>query len=165
MPAAMPMANEPIGPTKPEAGVIATRPATAPEQMPSTVGLPRMIHSMSIQVKPAVAVAVWVTSIAMPACIPALTAEPALKPNQPTQSSEAPIMVSTTLCGGAGFLALAEHQRRHQPGRAGIDVHHRAAGEIEHLDPGAVIGGVEEAVGSPHPMRDRRIDEDRPQAR
>ena len=87
------MANEPIGPTKPEAGVIATRPATAPEQMPRTVGLPRIIHSTSIQVKPAVAVAVCVTSIAMPACIPAETAEPALKPNQPTHSSEAPIMV------------------------------------------------------------------------
>jgi hypothetical protein len=56
-------------------------------------GFTAMIHSTIIQVKPAVAVAVWVTSIAMPACIPALTADPALKPNQPTQSSEAPIMV------------------------------------------------------------------------
>ena len=28
------MKNAPIGPTKPEAGVMATRPATAPEQMP-----------------------------------------------------------------------------------------------------------------------------------
>src|SRR6202051_4634563 len=106
MPAAMPMANDPIGPTKPEAGVIATRPATAPEQTPSTVGLPRHIHSRSIQVKPAVAVAVWVTSIAMPACMPALTADPALNPNQPTQSSEAPIMVSTTLWGGPVSLRL-----------------------------------------------------------
>src|SRR6201996_149631 len=106
MPAAMPMANEPIGPTKPDAGVIATRPATAPEQMPSTVGLPRSIHSRIIQVKPAVAVAVCVTSIAMPACIPADTADPALKPNQPTHSSEAPIMVRTTLCGGAASLRL-----------------------------------------------------------
>src|SRR5271157_3534027 len=106
MPAAMPMANEPIGPTKPEAGVIATKPATAPEQMPRTVGLPRIIHSMIIQVKPAVAVAVCVTSIAMPACIPALTADPALKPNQPTHNSEAPIMVSTTLCGGPVSLRL-----------------------------------------------------------
>ena len=58
-----------------------------------TVGLPRIIHSTSIQVKPAVAVAMWVTAMAMPACMPALTAEPALNPNQPTHSSEAPIMV------------------------------------------------------------------------
>ena len=58
-----------------------------------TVGLPRIIHSTSIQVNAAVAVAMCVTAIAMPACMPALTAEPALKPNQPTHSSEAPINV------------------------------------------------------------------------
>ena len=52
-----------------------TRPATAPEQMPITVGLPRSIHSTNIQVSPAVAVAICVTSIAMPAWTPALTAE------------------------------------------------------------------------------------------
>src|SRR4029077_17447538 len=100
MPAAMPIQNEPNGPTKPEAGVMATRPATAPEQMPSTVGLPFMIHSTIIQVKPAVAVAGGVDSMARPACRPAVTAEPALNPNQPTHSKEAPIIVSTTLWGG-----------------------------------------------------------------
>src|ERR1700686_5108739 len=55
----MPMQSEPTGPTKPDAGVMATRPATAPVQMPTTVGLPRRIHSTSIQVKPAAAVANW----------------------------------------------------------------------------------------------------------
>src|SRR5579864_6435275 len=102
----MPIASARAGPTKPEAGVIATRPATAPEQTPTTVGLPRCAHSTNIQVRPAIAVARCVTVIAMPACIPALTAEPALKPNQPTQRSEAPIMVSTILCGGAVSLRL-----------------------------------------------------------
>ena len=106
MPAATPIQNEPIGPTKPEAGVMATRPATAPEQMPITVGLPFMIHSTIIQVMPAVAVAVWVTSMAMPACRPAVTAEPALKPNQPTHSSEAPISVITMLWAGPLSLRL-----------------------------------------------------------
>ena len=100
MPAVAPMASEPSGPTKPEAGVIATRPATAPVQMPITVGLPRWIHSTSIHTKPAVAVANCVTAIAMPACMPAVTAEPALKPNQPTHSSEAPINVRTMLWPG-----------------------------------------------------------------
>ena len=57
---------------------MATRPATAPEQIPTTVGLPFSAHSTSIQVKAATAVAIWVTSMAMPACMPALTAEPAL---------------------------------------------------------------------------------------
>src|SRR6516162_2533167 len=106
MPAAMPIQNEPIGPTNPEAGVMATKPATAPEQMPMTVGLPFRIHSTIIHVKAAVAVAVWVTSIAMPACRPAVTAEPALKPNQPTHRSEAPISVNTMLWAGPVSLRL-----------------------------------------------------------
>ena len=79
------------GSTKPEAGVIATRPATAPEAAPSTLGLPLTIHSANIQASAAAAVATWVAVIAMPARPLAATAEPALKPNQPTHSSEAPI--------------------------------------------------------------------------
>ena len=115
MPAAMPMQTAPIGPTKPEAGVMATRPATAPEQMPITVGLPRIIHSTIIQVNAAVAVAMWVTSMAMPACMPALTAEPALKPNQPTHSSEAPMKVSTMLCPGPVSLRLPSRMQAIRP--------------------------------------------------
>ena len=71
--------------------MIATRPATAPEIAPSTEGLPFAIHSANIQASAAAAVAICVTAIAMPARPPAPTAEPALKPNQPTHSSEAPI--------------------------------------------------------------------------
>src|SRR5215475_5971371 len=100
MPAAAPIASAPAGPTKPEAGVMATRPATAPEQMPMTVGLLRIAHSANIQASAAVAVAIWVTVIAMPACMPAVTAEPALKPNQPTHSRDAPMKVSTMLWAG-----------------------------------------------------------------
>src|ERR1700693_4381942 len=98
------MISAPRGSTKPEAGVIATNPATAPEQMPRMLGLPLSAHSTTIQVSAAVAVAIWVTAIAMPALPPADTADPALKPNQPTHSSEAPIIVSTRLCGGIGSL-------------------------------------------------------------
>ena len=47
-----------------------------------------------------------VTSMAMPASIPELTAEPALKPNQPTHSSEAPMKVRTMLCPGPVSLRL-----------------------------------------------------------
>src|SRR5262245_63684007 len=96
----------PTGPTKPEAGVMATRPATAPEQIPMTVGLPRIAHSTSIQVNAATAVAICVTVIAMPACILEVTAEPALNTNQSTHSSEAPMKVSTMLCGGPASLGL-----------------------------------------------------------
>src|SRR5919198_4376724 len=106
MPAAIPMTREPTGPTKPDAGVMATRPATAPVQMPTTVGLPRVIHSTNIQVNAAADVAMCVTVMAMPACIPAVTAEPALKPNQPTHSSEAPMNVNTMLWFGPVSLRL-----------------------------------------------------------
>src|SRR6201995_2192898 len=90
-PAAMPMISAGPGSTKPEAGVIATRPATAPETAPSTEGLPLAIHSANIQPNAAAAVAICVTDIAMPARPLAATAEPALNPNQPTQSSDAPM--------------------------------------------------------------------------
>ena len=100
----MPMTKAPVTPTKPDAGVIATRPATAPEAMPSTDGLPLAIHSVNIHASAATAVASCVTTIAMPARPSAATAEPALKPNQPTHSSEAPISVSVRLCGAIGSL-------------------------------------------------------------
>ena len=41
-----------------------------------------------------------VTNMAIPALAFAAKADPALKPNQPTQSIEAPIIASTGLCGG-----------------------------------------------------------------
>src|SRR5579863_2242239 len=92
------------GPTKPEAGVMATKPATAPEQMPSTLGLPFTSHSVNIQARAAAAVAMCVTAKAMPARPSEATAEPALKPNQPTHSSEAPITVSVRLWGAMASL-------------------------------------------------------------
>ena len=70
---------------------MATRPATAPEIAPSTEGLPLVIHSANIHPNAAAAVAIWVTVMAMPARPLAATAEPALKPNQPTHSSDAPM--------------------------------------------------------------------------
>src|SRR4051795_3152136 len=90
-PAATPMMIDDPGSTKPDAGVIATKPATAPEMQPSTEGLPLASHSANIQPSAAAAVAICVTAIAMPARPFAATAEPALKPNQPTHNSDAPI--------------------------------------------------------------------------
>ena len=45
MPPASPMTSAGIGATNPDAGVIATRPATAPEIAPSALGRPRVAHS------------------------------------------------------------------------------------------------------------------------
>src|SRR5947207_15424683 len=98
------MTKAPVIPTKPEAGVIATRPATAPDAMPSTEGLPLTSHSVNIHDRAATAVASWVTVMAMPARPSAATAEPGLKPNQPTQRSDAPITCSGRLVGGIDSL-------------------------------------------------------------
>src|SRR5882724_11093438 len=103
-PAATPMAIAPRAVTKPHAGVMTTSPATAPEQKPSTLGLPRTIHSASGQTKDATAVASVVVVNAFAATPSAATALPALKPYQPTHSIPVPTMHRTMLCGGIGSL-------------------------------------------------------------
>ena len=50
-----------------------------------------------------------VTSIAMPAAPSAASALPALKPNQPTHSMQAPVTVMVMLCGG---IAVSGKPRR-----------------------------------------------------
>src|SRR5688572_19010585 len=98
-PAMAPMKKAPGMPTLPAAGVMATRPATAPEAAPSMEGLPFRTHSASVHVSTAQAVARNVLMNASTAELPASSAEPALKPNQPNHSSDAPIMVMGRLCG------------------------------------------------------------------
>src|SRR5512145_2290357 len=90
-PAAMPMTMAPPGSTNPDAGVMATRPATAPEMMPRTDGLPFDSHSANIQPSAAAAVAICVTAMAMPARESAATAEPALERNRPAHEGGAPM--------------------------------------------------------------------------
>src|SRR5437879_6540834 len=88
-----------IGFTKPDAGVIATSPATAPEMPPSMLGLPECSHSAAIHASAAVAAAKCVATNALVASPDAERALPALNPNQPTQSRHAPMVLSTRLCG------------------------------------------------------------------
>src|SRR5260221_1457663 len=95
----MPMMTAPLGLTYPQAGVMTTRPATAPEQNPSTLGLPLTTHSAIGQTKDATAVAMVVVVKALAATTSAATALPALKPYQPTHSIPVPIMQMTMLCG------------------------------------------------------------------
>src|SRR5712691_2850423 len=101
-PATAPITMEAIGVTNPAAGVMATRPATAPEAAPRTVGLPREDHSVNIHPRAAAAVAVFVVKKACAARPLAASALPALNPNQPNHSRLAPITVSGRLCGGIG---------------------------------------------------------------
>ena len=98
-PAMKPMIRPPPMPTLPAAGVMATRPATAPEAAPSIEALPRISASPMHQASTAAAVANSVLMKARAAKPLASSAEPALKPNQPTHSSEAPTMVRVRLCG------------------------------------------------------------------
>src|SRR5437870_13911649 len=86
-----PIRSADIGETNPAAGVIATRPATAPEIAPRALGFPLRIHSAAPQPMTAAADAKWVATKALVARLPAANALPALKPNQPTQSRHAPI--------------------------------------------------------------------------
>src|SRR5690554_6724470 len=103
-PATSPMAMAPMGPTNPAAGVMATKPPTAPDTIPSVVGLTCLIHSANIHARAAVALARWVTSMAKAAVPLAPRALPALNPNQPTHSMAAPVTVRLMLCGGIGVV-------------------------------------------------------------
>src|SRR5215831_11565398 len=78
---------------------MSTRPATAPEQNPSTLGLPLTIHSHIGQTKEPTAVAIVVVVNALAAMMSAATALPELNPYQPTHSMDAPMYVNTMLCG------------------------------------------------------------------
>src|SRR5438105_3006749 len=97
-----PMAMAASGPTNPQAGVMATSPATAPDAVPRAVGFPRSFHSATIQPSAAAAAPVLVARKALAASPDASSALPALNPNQPNQSSPAPISVKGRLCGGIG---------------------------------------------------------------
>ncbi len=91
----------------------------------------------------------------------AATALPALKPNQPNQSRPEPSSTNGTLCGSsAGLLVVrpASHaDHRDGGGHGGVDVHDRAAGEVERAH-------LEQPAAAPHHVRQRRVDEHRPEA-
>jgi len=84
------MTTAPIGPTKPDAGVMVPRPATMPVTTPNIEGLPYFFHSTHIHASAPAEAPMWVVSIAMPAEPFAASALPALKPNQPTHNMPAP---------------------------------------------------------------------------
>src|SRR4051812_4620380 len=98
------MITEPVMSTNPQAGVMTTRPATAPEQKPRMLGLPRTTYSAMAHAKDATAVAIVVVVKALAAIPSAATALPALNPYHPTQSIPVPTIQRTMLCGGIGSL-------------------------------------------------------------
>src|SRR6188768_149365 len=98
-PAMIPISTPCIGRTKPDAGVIVPRPATAPEIIPSTDGLPRVHHSRAIHVNAPALAARCVETIAMAARELAPSAEPPLNPNQPTHNRPVPMTASVKSYG------------------------------------------------------------------
>src|SRR5438552_11130258 len=100
----MPMANAGIGATNPAAGVIATKPATAPEIAPKALARPFLIHSAALQLSAAAAAAKCVATKALVAKGLEARALPALKQNHPTHKKHALIKLSTKLWGGMGCL-------------------------------------------------------------
>src|SRR5215467_847291 len=89
-PATMPMTSPCHGSTKPDAGVMVPRPATAPEIMPSTDGLLRVHHSSAVHASAPAQAARCVATIAITARELAPNAEPPLNPSQPTHKSPVP---------------------------------------------------------------------------
>src|ERR1051326_934095 len=102
MPAAKPINSAGNGCTKPEAGVMATSPATEPEIPPRTLGLPELNHSASNQPRAAAEAPKCVATKALLASGDAASALPALNPNQPTHNRHAPMKLMTRLCGFIG---------------------------------------------------------------
>src|SRR5947209_2494642 len=97
-PAARPSSTAAYGAMYPQAGVIATSPATAPEDAPTIVGRP-LTHSTMTQPSRAAAVATWVLTNATAVTESAVSSDPALNPNQPNHSRPAPSATIGTLCG------------------------------------------------------------------
>src|SRR5262245_18398129 len=85
--------------TYPRAGVMATRPTTAPTQAPSADGFCPRMPSKKIQASAAVADAVFVVANAIAACPDADSADPALNPNQPNHSIPVPRMTNGMFAG------------------------------------------------------------------
>ena len=88
-------------------------------------------------------------------------AEPALKPNQPTHSSDVPIRVSVRLCGAIGSLPkpirLPSTRQQTRPAMPALMCTTVPPAKSSTPSPNR------KPIGRPDPMGDRRVDQDRPQ--
>src|SRR3954469_18156721 len=85
--------------TYPAAGVIATRPTTAPTHAPSADGFWPRVPSKKIHASAAEADAVLVVATPIAAWPDADSADPALKPNHPNHSMPVPRMTNGIFAG------------------------------------------------------------------
>ena len=152
-----------MGVTKPAAGVIATRPATAPEAAPSTVGLPRELHSVNIQASAAAAVAVFVVMKALAARPFAASALPALNPNQPNQSRLAPITRHRQVVRRHGLVTIALCACPMTSAAASAETPEEMCTTVPPAKSSAPRF-AEPAADAPDPVRERVVDEAWPRA-
>ena len=133
-----------------------TRPATAPEAAPSTLGLPRVIHSMPAQASAPAAAAKCVAAKAL-AAMPSdaklaagVEAEPADPQHGRAEHGVGQVVRRHRLVPKPSRLPMQQgtDQRRH----ARADMHDRAAGKVERAcQPmtGPFIAGRDEAKMPP----------------
>src|SRR5262249_39975835 len=149
-PAIRPMTTPCQGSTKPDAGVMAPRPAMAPVITPSTDGFPRVHHSRNIQVSAPVEAARCVAVIAKaaraagPGPRAAVEAEPAAREQARADPRQRQVVGCEIVRAVA--VAFAEHVSRDQTGNARVEVDDGAAGKIENAD-------TCEKAAAPHPVR------------
>ena len=173
----------PSGLTAPAAGVMATRPATAPEAAPSVVAWPSRRRSVPIQATQRrgggdLGVHEGQRGQAVRGERRAgVEAEPAEPQQAGAEHDEGQVVRAHRLAAEA--LALAEHEHEGERGGAGVDVHGGAAGEVERAeavdDPAAAVLGEQARGGAgalavllgdaegEDPVGDREVDERRPQ--
>ena len=164
----MPITTAPPAVTNPHAGVMTTKPATAPEQKPSTLGLPRTIHSIIGQINEATAVARVVVVKALAAMTSAADRAAGVKsiPTDPQHSgadhAEHHAVRGEVLLAEPHALAEDDAQNQRGPTRGHVD--HGPAREINGFDFGVGVGdAVHHAVNSPNHVRLGKIDDEHPQ--
>ena len=133
-PAKMPSRIEVSGVRKAQAGVMATRPATAPEAAPTLVGRPSRILSTTSQAPNAAAggdLGVHerdTGQVVRGQRGAGVEAEPAEPQQAGAEQHERHVVRAHRVLAEAD--PLAEHQTQRQRGGAGVDVHRGAAGEV-----------------------------------
>ena len=173
-PASRPRTIDAHGVMKPQAGVMATRPATAPEAAPTLVGLPSRNFSTTIQPPSAAAVATWVFMNAMTGETvgaergTGVEAEPAEPQQTGAEQDQRHVVRTHRVLLEAD--PLAEHDAQGQGRGTGVDVDRRTTGEV--LDAGLAFRRPQrgqparlaaECAEVEHPVRDREVDDGRPE--
>ena len=160
-PATSPMASGGTRPTNPAHGVIATRPATAPDAAPSVVALPRL-HPLDARSQPSIAAAareVRVHERLRRRGRWRRARYPALKPNQPNQRMPGAEQRHRQVVR-RHRLAAASRGASRSPGRTASAATPALMCTTVPPAKSSAPSLTQPAVRRTDPVRDRRVDED-----